>query len=287
MSNGEKKDTRRILIVTAVEAERAAVLRGLGEEAAHFHVIAAGVGPAAAAAVTAATLAAGCAGGTSPAASSAEASGQAASADAADESTRGAEGGSSAGAAAAASFSAAATTATSVAAAAAATAGGYRLVVSAGIAGGFAGRAALGSLVVASEIIAADLGVETPGGFASVDELGFGSSRSGVCARSASALAAALSAAGLPVVTGPVLTVTTATGTAATAAEHVRRVPEAAAEAMEGFGVASAAQHFGVPVLELRAISNAVGPRDREAWRIGDALQALEHGSAILKEVLQ
>ncbi|MBP3964976.1 futalosine hydrolase [Paenibacillus sp. DLE-14] len=281
MSNGEKKDTRRILIVTAVEAERAAVLRGLGEEAAQFHVIAAGVGPAAAAAVTAATLAAGgAAWGTNPAASSAEAG-----ADAADESTRGAEGGSSAGAAAAASFSAAASTATSPAAAA--TAGGYRLVVSAGIAGGFAERAALGSLVVASEIIAADLGVETPGGFASVDELGFGSSRSGVCARSASALAAALSAAGLPVVTGPVLTVTTATGTAATAAEHVRRVPEAAAEAMEGFGVASAAQHFGVPVLELRAISNAVGPRDREAWRIGDALQALERGSAILKEVLQ
>ncbi|WP_090980661.1 futalosine hydrolase [Paenibacillus sp. CF384] len=265
--NGEKIDTRRILIVTAVDAERDAVLRGLGPAAAQFHVIAAGVGPAAAAAVTAATLAAG--GGAGAVGTSSNAVSAAASIDAG--------GASSAKAAAGGAGKSGAD----------ATMGGYRLVVSAGIAGGFAGRAALGSLVVASEIIAADLGVETPGGFASVDELGFGSSRSGVCARSASALAAALSAAGLPVVTGPVLTVTTATGTAATAAEHVRRVPEAAAEAMEGFGVASAARHFGVPVLELRAISNAVGPRDRDAWRIGDALQALERGSAILKEALQ
>ncbi|CAO0837172.1 Futalosine hydrolase [Streptomyces microflavus] len=30
-----------------------------------------------------------------------------------------------------------------------------------------------------------------------------------------------------------------------------------------------------MPVLELRAVSNTVGPRDRAAWRIGDALAAL------------
>ena len=43
---------------------------------------------------------------------------------------------------------------------------------------------------------------------------------------------------------------------------------------MEGFGVAEAAAAHGVPVLELRAVSNPVGPRDRAAWRIGDALAA-------------
>ncbi|HZG76719.1 MAG TPA: futalosine hydrolase, partial [Paenibacillus sp.] len=42
-----------------------------------------------------------------------------------------------------------------------------------------------------------------------------------------------------------------------------------------------------VPVLEIRAVSNAVGPRDRAAWRIGDALAALETASAILPEVLR
>ncbi|WP_240633389.1 futalosine hydrolase [Paenibacillus montanisoli] len=268
-ASGDTKDTRRILIVTAVDAERDAVLRGLGGDP-RFRVIAAGVGPAAAAAVTAATLAA--EGGAEPVSS--ETSGRAVSGSA--------NAGASAGAAASAPSAGMPPSAE-----AAQRPGGYRLVVSAGIAGGFPGRAALGALVVADELIAADLGVETPGGFASVDELGFGSSRAGVCTRTAGALAAALRAAGLPVVTGPVLTVTTATGTAATAAEHLRRVPEAAAEAMEGFGVAAAARHMGVPVLELRAISNAVGPRDRDAWRIGDALQALERGCAILKEVLE
>ncbi|MFC4812861.1 futalosine hydrolase, partial [Paenibacillus sp. GCM10023250] len=169
---------------------------------------------------------------------------------------------------------------------AAAGADGYALVVSAGIAGGFPGRAPVGSLVVATALVAADLGAETASGFAGVDELGFGSARLAADARLAGALAASLAAAGLPVSTGPVLTVSTATGTAATAAEHLRRVPDAAAEAMEGFGAAEAARQFGLPALELRAISNAVGPRDRDAWRIGDALRALERASEILKEVL-
>ena len=34
--------------------------------------------------------------------------------------------------------------------------------------------------------------------------------------------------------------------------------------------MAEAAAAHGVPVLEIRTISNAVGPRDRAAWRIGD-----------------
>ncbi|MGW7126735.1 futalosine hydrolase, partial [Streptomyces sp. NPDC054901] len=37
-----------------------------------------------------------------------------------------------------------------------------------------------------------------------------------------------------------------------------------------GGGFAPAAAH-GLPVLEIRAVSNAVGPRDRSAWRIGEA----------------
>ncbi|MDF3141654.1 futalosine hydrolase, partial [Streptomyces sp. T21Q-yed] len=50
----------------------------------------------------------------------------------------------------------------------------YDLVVSAGIAGGFAPHAPVGSLVVADEITAADLGAQTPDGFLPVTELGFG-----------------------------------------------------------------------------------------------------------------
>lgn len=162
----------------------------------------------------------------------------------------------------------------------------YDLVIIAGIAGGFVGQAEIGSLVVASEIIAADLGVELLDGFSSLDELGFGSTRVGVATDVAERLTAALLAAGLPAQMAPVLTVATATGTAATATALAARVPGAAAEAMEGFGIATAAQQRGVPVLEIRAISNAVGPRDRDAWRIGDAFKALEAASSVLAEVL-
>jgi futalosine hydrolase len=152
------------------------------------------------------------------------------------------------------------------------------LALSAGIAGGFPGVAPVGGVVVADAIVAADLGATTPDGFADVTELGFG--RVLHPTTGAPDAAAAIRAAGLDCAVGPVLTVSTVTGTAERAAELARRHPGAAAEAMEGFGVAEAAHAFGVPVLELRGVSNAVGPRDRAAWRIGDALHALTGAAA-------
>ncbi|MEO3841048.1 MULTISPECIES: futalosine hydrolase [unclassified Streptomyces] len=153
----------------------------------------------------------------------------------------------------------------------------YDLVIAAGIGGGFAGVAPVGGVVVADEIVAADLGAETPDGFVSVTELGFGA----VAHRPPPAAArAAAEAAGA--VLGTVLTVSTVTGSAGRAAELRRRHPRAAAEAMEGFGVAEAATRHGVPVLEIRAVSNAVGPRDRAAWRIPEALNALTAAFAAL-----
>src|SRR2546425_1037596 len=64
---------------------------------------------------------------------------------------------------------------------------------------------------------------------------------------------------------GQILTVSTATGTRATADELAGRFPEALAEGMEGFGVATAARALGLPFAEVRAISNLVRPRDRSA----------------------
>ncbi|MFJ3963027.1 futalosine hydrolase [Streptomyces sp. NPDC090036] len=157
----------------------------------------------------------------------------------------------------------------------------YSLVVSAGIGGGFAPAAPLGSLVVADAIVAADLGAETSDGFLDVAELGFGHSvhlpPAELAARAAEATGALLA---------PVLTVSTVTGTAERAAVLAARHPMAGAEAMEGFGVAEAAAAHGLPVLEIRAVSNAVGPRDRAAWRIGDALTALTDGFRVLGPVL-
>ena len=214
---------RRVLVMTAVDAEKDAVLRGLRGDS-RFDVLSAGVGPVEAAVTAAALLAT-------------------------SQPT-------------------------------------YDLVVCAGIAGGFKGQAEIGSLVVANEIIAADLGAQTSDGFLTLDELGFGTARITVASELAERLTAALREAGLEARSGPVLTLSTVTGTAEAAEELALRIPGAAAEGMEGFGIAAAARRFGIPVLELRSISNSVGPRDKASWRIGDALKSLEAASTVLMEVL-
>ncbi|WP_371625037.1 futalosine hydrolase [Streptomyces sp. NBC_01116] len=158
----------------------------------------------------------------------------------------------------------------------------YGLVVSAGIGGAFTPLTPLGSLVVASDLVAADLGADTPEGFLPVTALGFGRDRFTAPPALVRAVAAATGAAA-----GPVLTVSTVTGTAERAADLLAAHPGALAEAMEGFGVAEAAARAGVPVTELRAVSNAVGPRDRDAWRIGDALAALTDAFGKIAPVLE
>jgi futalosine hydrolase len=162
----------------------------------------------------------------------------------------------------------------------------YSLVISVGIGGGFPGRTEVGSLVVANEIVIADLGAETLEGFRSVDELGFGFTQIQIDASLVDRVTGALLVAKLPVNTGPVLTVSTVTGTAARGVELAARIPGATAEAMEGYGVGCAALDRGLPVLEIRAISNMVGPRERSSWRIKEALEVLEAASAVLMEVL-
>ena len=203
-----------LLVVTAVEAERDAVLAGLAAVDAAIEVRAVGVGPAVAAAGTAWLLAR-------------------------------------------ASFSA---------------------VVCAGIGGGFADRVTAGGLALASESVAADLGAESPDGFLPLDRLGFGTVRY----PADPALLAALQEQLPEAVTGPVLTVSTVTGSAASTAALRDRYPDAVAEGMEGFGVAEATDRAGVAFAELRAISNAVGPRDRSAWRIAAALAALTSAAPAL-----
>ncbi|WP_078629931.1 futalosine hydrolase [Streptomyces sp. NRRL WC-3744] len=158
----------------------------------------------------------------------------------------------------------------------------YGLVVSAGIGGGFPPGAPVGSLVVADAITVADLGAETADGFLPVTELGFGT----ITHRPPESLVRVVFAA-TGARTGTILTVSTVTGTAARAAALSDRHPGALAEGMEGFGVAEAAAAHGVPVLELRAVSNPVGPRDRAAWRIGDALAALTEGFGKLAPALE
>ncbi|WP_328367939.1 futalosine hydrolase [Micromonospora zamorensis] len=161
----------------------------------------------------------------------------------------------------------------------------YRAVVSAGVAGGFIGRVEVGDTVLGTASIAADLGAESPDGFIPVDELGMPPAMLGVggVVPTDSGLLAALRAALPAATTGPVLTVSTVTGTTASTEELRRRHPEAVAEAMEGYGVAVAAAQARVPFAELRTISNPIGPRDRDAWRLREALTALTAAAPALR----
>jgi futalosine hydrolase len=209
---------RRILVVTAVEAERQAVLRALGTDPAVIDAVVVevgGVGSAAVAATTARVLAL----------------------------------------------------------------GRFDAALSAGIGGGFG--VPVGGCAVATTSVAADLGADSPAGFLDLDQLGFGT---GVLDADPG-LVAAMTAALPHATAGPILTVSTATGTADGARELRTRHPDAVAEAMEGFGVATAATQVGLPFGELRAISNPVGPRDRAAWRIGDALDGLSEAFASLAKL--
>ena len=57
-------------------------------------------------------------------------------------------------------------------------------------------------------------------------------------------------------------------------------------EAMEGYGVLRAAALAGVPAVEVRVLSNAVGEPDRAKWRFDDAKDALAAAlPALLEEV--
>jgi len=152
----------------------------------------------------------------------------------------------------------------------------YDLVVSAGVAGAMPDRAGVGDVVIATRSIAADLGADSPEGFIPVSRLGFGDET----------IDADPVLKHPDAVVGSVLTVSTATGTACGVEALARRHPDAVAEAMEGFGVASAARLAGVRFAEIRTISNLIGPRDRTTWRLAEALAALRDAVRTVTEDL-
>lgn len=79
------------------------------------------------------------------------------------------------------------------------------------------------------------------------------------------------------------LTVNRVNGSAGTIAAVKEKFPEAQVESMEGAAFFYACLQTGVEPLQLRAISNYVEPRNREAWRMGEAIQQLNEG---LRKVL-
>lgn len=163
--------------------------------------------------------------------------------------------------------------------------GDFDIALNVGIAGAFRGLGSeVGGVVIASSIVFADLGAWAPDGFMDLTEMGWGTILAAPPAQWVGHAASAISAAGLPGVVGEILTLSTMTGTDARAEELAVR-HGAPAEAMEGAGMSQAAVTFGVPVMEVRTISNLVGERDRESWEMGPAMDVLAGvGAALLGE---
>jgi len=125
------------------------------------------------------------------------------------------------------------------------------------------------------------VGSVATGAFLTLDELGLGSSTLNPDPDLVSRVATVLEMTGQRVVTGTVTTVATVTGTDRRAAMLAARL-DPAAEAMEGYAVGVAAAAFGVPIVEIRAISNPVGRRDRTSWNLQAALGSLRSAAAAL-----
>jgi futalosine hydrolase len=51
---------------------------------------------------------------------------------------------------------------------------------------------------------------------------------------------------------------------------------------MEGFGVLRAAEHAGVPAVEVRAIANDIEERDRALWHLDAAFAAVAAATPLL-----
>lgn len=156
-------------------------------------------------------------------------------------------------------------------------------VVGFGVAGGYR-RAAVetGGLVLASGEIYGDEGVETAGGWEPTDTIGIPllETNAGRCfnhiplpQERVHGASAALTDAGLAHCVGPFVTVSTCSGTQSRGDLLAERFG-AVAETMEGAAYAHVAAHYGVPIVEVRGISNQVEDRDLSRWRLAAAAEA-------------
>tara|TARA_B100000959_G_C14868069_1_gene577150 strand:- start:47 stop:709 length:663 start_codon:yes stop_codon:yes gene_type:complete len=148
-----------------------------------------------------------------------------------------------------------------------------------GIAGAYAGAReeikVLGTPVIIEKEVVADLGAEDSNSFLSLNDLDledleyyesknltifddlFGDSLKT-----------------LPIVTGA--TVNTATGKEATGILRAEKYG-VEVESMEGAGALKFGKDFGIPILQIRSISNIATTRDRESWDIIGAIKSLKN----------
>lgn len=147
-----------------------------------------------------------------------------------------------------------------------------RAIIVCGVGGAYPASAlTIGDVVCAEREIYGDLGAQSPEGFLDMKTLGFpvvsGSSRTLFN--------------DLPMQLFPAsqrvnfVTVSTCTGTSAVAEELQTRTA-GVVENMEGAAIAHVAHLHGVPVGELRGISNMVTNRDKGSWKLKEAAEAAQ-----------
>jgi futalosine hydrolase len=167
------------------------------------------------------------------------------------------------------------------------------LLLQVGCAGAFPGRGLVeGDAVVATEEILGDEGAETPAGFLDLEALGFPVARRDgrpvynrvptdqPLPEELEAIARGISGS-FRLLSGPMLTVSTATGTDARRDALLARW-RPLAESMEGAAAALAALHARCPFIEVRGVSNRVGRRDRTLWQVERACESAARVAALL-----
>jgi futalosine hydrolase len=82
--------------------------------------------------------------------------------------------------------------------------------------------------------------------------------------------------AGLAEQHATLLTCCSASATAQDVEWKLKKYPNAVAEDMEGFAVAAACRFAGIPLTIVRGISNRAGDRNKENWRVREAMLAVE-----------
>lgn len=130
---------------------------------------------------------------------------------------------------------------------------------------------AIGDVCIVGSDRLGDEGVETPNGFRTLNELGLGDA--GPFPANPKMAAEAAERLGVPVVRG--VTVSTCSGTE-TASQRLAARSGADVETMEGAAVAYVCRQRELPLLQVRAISNWTGDRDRGEWDLGAAVDAVQ-----------
>lgn len=152
----------------------------------------------------------------------------------------------------------------------------YDLCIQAGIAGSFDRNMPLGTVVEVISERFADLGAEDKdGSFLSLKELNLQEQQSGIFTSEGIIMnpAAITNETGLEKVNA--ISVNRSSGSAKTIASLQLRYPEVQLESMEGAAFFYACRTNEVAMLQLRAISNYVEPRNRDAWEIPKAISEL------------